>query len=109
MNDEEFEYSPELVGDIERMHWGRDNLRIFNMARNNSPALPILMGKRFGNFDEANEAGEAIHEHLLRRKRYVECNRIYGRVLNELEAWEAKNQKPKLKSQPNKYFDEITK
>ena len=111
MTQEKFEYSPELLADIEHVNWGyrRHACRVLNLARRNDPALPIQMGKMFGNFEEGKRDIESQERYERRSKIYIEGNKIYGRVLAELEAWEAKHPQPKSTTAPNKYFDEVGK
>jgi hypothetical protein len=105
---EKFKYSPELLMEIWNTNWGpkRDSNRIFNLALKNDPALFIAMSKSFGNLEKGKYDNESLEEFQKRRQRYIKGNRIYGKVLSELEAWDKLHPLPKQPTAPNKYFDD---
>jgi len=90
VTEEQFKYSKELIKDIKEVFWcnaTKEDKAVRTAAETGDPFLPMYI--------------EAYHTSGNIR----ELNDLYGRALNEHDAWQAKNPLPKQPKVQNKYFD----
>jgi hypothetical protein len=99
-------YSAELIADIE--NWFKTCPEVISAAKKGDKFLFQHIGSYLNALMNDEDMDSPNIKHIYSRERNFHENRIYGKVLDELNAWEKQNPQPKSQSQPtpNKYFDD---